>query len=372
VTDEHTGRHTTDGRTDSQIVPRDGQVGVASPEADPVADPGLPPHDPRPTDLDPALEKRAERQVAGMFGLATLLILLSCVAYLFVDIESTFLGFNASNFAIGTSLGLGLLLIGVAAVHWAKKLMTDHEIIEQRHPAASTPEDAATTITAFKLGAQESGFGRRKLIRNSMLGALAALGLPAVIFLGDLGPLPGDRPSRTVWRRGMRVVNDVTGVPIRPEDLTIGQLVNAEPDILVENEEDDAGGEHNLEGHELLNAKANAAVILVRMRPEAITPYPTRTNWGIDGILCYSKICTHVGCPISLWEQTTHHLLCPCHQSTFDLANNGEVVFGPAARSLPQLPLGLDGEGYIIAMSDFHEPVGPSFWERGGEEDVSP
>ena len=105
------------------------------------------------------------------------------------------------------------------------------------------------------------------------------------------------------------------------------------------------------------------------MQPEEITPFPARANWGIDGILCYSKICTHVGCPISLWEQTTHHLLCPCHQSTFDLANNGVVVFGPAARSLPQLPLGLDGEGFIIAMSDFHEPVGPSFWERGGEED---
>jgi ubiquinol-cytochrome c reductase iron-sulfur subunit len=203
-----------------------------------------------------------------------------------------------------------------------------------------------------------------------MLGALASLGLPAVIFLGDLGPLPGSLPSRTVWRRGMRVVNDVTGEPIRPEDLVVGQLVNAEPDILVENEEDDPPGEINLEGTALLNAKAKAAVIVVRMRPEDITPFPDRVNWGIDGILCFSKICTHVGCPISLWEQQTHHLLCPCHQSTFDLANNGVVVFGPAARSLPQLPLGLDSEGFMIATSDFHEPVGPSFWERGGEEDT--
>jgi ubiquinol-cytochrome c reductase iron-sulfur subunit len=367
-----TDKHTNGAGGQVEVAGRDGQVGVASAQADPVPDPGLPPHDPRPTDIDEGLEKRAERQVAGMFGLATLLILLSCVAYLFVDIRGTFLNFNASNFAIGTTLGLGLLLIGMGAVQWAKKLMADHEIIEDRHPVASSPEDTATVLSAVKLGAQESGFGRRKMIRNSLFGALGALGLPAVLFLGDLGPLPGNLPSRTIWRRGMRVVNDVTGEPIRPADMSIGQLVNAEPDVLVENEEFDSPGELNLEGTALLNAKAKAAVILVRMQPREITPYATRENWGIDGILCYSKICTHVGCPISLWEQTTHHLLCPCHQSTFDLANNGEVVFGPAARSLPQLPLALDAEGFIIAMSDFHEPVGPSFWERGGEEDVSP
>jgi len=343
---------------------------VVSAGGDPVADPGLPPHDPRPTDVDPVLERRAERQVAGMFGIATLLVIGSCVAYIFVPTDATFLTFSASNFAIGMCLGLALLLIGTGAIQWAKKLMADHEIIEERHPVASSPEDTATVLAAMKLGNEESGFGRRKLIRNSMLGALASLGLPAIVFLRDLGPLPGNIMFRTVWRRGMRVVVDVTGDPLRPEDLDIGQLVNAQPDILVENEEDDPPPETNLEGTELLNAKAKAAVIVVRMRPEDITPLPNRVNWGIDGILCFSKICTHVGCPISLWEQQTHHLLCPCHQSTFDLANNGVVVFGPAARALPQLPIGLDSEGFIIAMSDFHEPVGPSFWERerGGEE----
>jgi ubiquinol-cytochrome c reductase iron-sulfur subunit len=101
------------------------------------------------------------------------------------------------------------------------------------------------------------------------------------------------------------------------------------------------------------------------MEIDDITPLPSRANWGVDGILCYSKICTHVGCPISLYEQITHHVLCPCHQSTFDLADNGKVLFGPAARSLPQLPLGVDDEGYLIAMSDFREPVGPSYWELG-------
>ena len=356
----------------SAVAQRDGHpsTDIVSADGDPVHDPGLPPHDPRPTDVDPVLERRAERQIAGMFGLATLLVILSCVAYLWVPIDATFLNFGASNLAIGVTLGLALLLIGAGAIQWAKKLMADHEIVEERHPVASPPEDAAVTLAAIRLGNEESGFGRRKLIRNSMLGAMASLGLPAIVFLGDLGPLPGSLPSRTVWRRGMRVVNDVTGEPVRPEDMVIGQLVNAEPDILVENEEDDPPGEHNLEGTALLNAKAKAAVIMVRMRPEDITPFPDRVNWGIDGILCYSKICTHVGCPISLWEQQTHHLLCPCHQSTFDLADSGKVVFGPAARSMPQLAITVDDAGYLVAQHDFTQPVGPSFWERGGEEDT--
>ena len=104
------------------------------------------------------------------------------------------------------------------------------------------------------------------------------------------------------------------------------------------------------------------------MEPEDITPWAGRENWSVQGIICYSKICTHVGCPISLNERTTHHLLCPCHQSTFDLADNGKVIFGPAARHLPQLPIMVDDEGYLVAQSDFTEPVGPSFWERDNTE----
>ena len=100
------------------------------------------------------------------------------------------------------------------------------------------------------------------------------------------------------------------------------------------------------------------------MEPGDIKPGKGRENWDVNGIVAYSKICTHVGCPISLNERTTHHLLCPCHQSTFDLADSGKVIFGPAGRPLPQLPFEVDDEGYLVAQSDFIEPVGPSFWER--------
>ena len=135
--------------------------------------------------------------------------------------------------------------------------------------------------------------------------------------------------------------------------------------MFFETEEHDGESLPVVEGVELQNAKSKASVILVRMDPEILRPYPARRNWDVGGIVCYSKICTHVGCPISLYEQQTHNLLCPCHQSTFDLEDNGNVIFGPAARSLPQLPMSVDDEGYLIATSDFLESVGPSFWERG-------
>jgi ubiquinol-cytochrome c reductase iron-sulfur subunit len=332
---------------------------------DPIPDPGLPPHEPRPTDVDEAAEKRAERQVATMFGLSAVFALLFCVAYFTFDVgEDTdvFAGFGASNLFLGLCLGLALLLIGIGLAQWARKLMSDHEIVEMRHAVASSEEDRKIALKALSDGAEESGIARRPLIRNSLLGAMAMLGLPAIVALRDLGPMPGTALETTVWRKGMRIVNDVAGTPIRPGEVHIGQLVNAEPAIFFENDEE---GEPLIEGHELQAAKAKAAVILVRMEPKDITPPPGRENWGVDGILCFSKICTHVGCPISLWEQQTHHLLCPCHQSTFDLGDGAKVIFGPAARSLPQLPMGIDSDGYLVAMSDFTEPVGPSFWERG-------
>lgn len=343
-----------------------GEVLLPDTPPEPIADPGMPEHRPRPTDVDSRLERRAERQVAGMFALAGLLALVFCVAYFTIDEEDTVGGYGAANLALGLSLGLAMLLIGIGAIQWARKLMADQEIVEYRHPGASSEEDRAESLAAFQLGAEESGFGRRPLVRNSLLGAMALLGLPAVALLGDLGPLPHGKLSQTVWKRGVRVVNDVSGAPIKPSEVEVGQLINAEPALFFD--ETGADGEEikaAYEGVELQVEKTKAAVIVVRMQPDDITPLPSRADWGVDGILCFSKICTHVGCPISLWEQQTHALLCPCHQSMFDLSDNGKVLFGPAARPLPQLHLSTDDEGYLIAASGFEEPVGPSFWERG-------
>jgi ubiquinol-cytochrome c reductase iron-sulfur subunit len=114
----------------------------------------------------------------------------------------------------------------------------------------------------------------------------------------------------------------------------------------------------------MLEEKAKAAVLLMRLKPEDLHVSKGRENWNYDGIVAYSKICTHVGCPVALYEQQTHHLLCPCHQSQFDITHEAQVIFGPAKRPLPQLPITVDADGYLVARSDFHEPVGPSFWER--------
>ncbi|MCB0913887.1 MAG: Rieske (2Fe-2S) protein, partial [Propionibacteriaceae bacterium] len=189
------------------------------------------------------------------------------------------------------------------------------------------------------------------------------VGLAPIIALRDLGPLPGDALDHTIWSKGMHVVRDVVGTRILASELIVGDLVNAQPEALFTGGPD--GGP--MEGVELQVQKAKSSVIVVRMDPDDIIPGKGREDWSVDGIQCYSKICTHVGCPISLWERTTGNVLCPCHQSTFDLGDSAKVVFGPAARPLPQLPLAVDDEGYLIAQDDFDEPVGPSFWERDSQ-----
>jgi ubiquinol-cytochrome c reductase iron-sulfur subunit len=359
-----------------------GDHGALAPE-EPIPNPGLPEHVWRPTDIDPKAEKRAERQIATLFGLSAICAVLFVVSYFALDIGGdadvdTIGDLGAMNVALGGFLGLALLCIGIGLIQWARKLMGDHEIVEYRHPARSSDEDREETLRVLGLGLDESGIGRRPLVRNSLLGAVAVLLAPAVVLLRDLGKTnaqvteaaayPGAGLEHTVWEEGMRVVRDVVGTPIRPGDMEIGDLFNAEPAMLFEVNDE---GEPVLEGVPRQIAKTKGSVVVVRMDPQDNNPAPGRADWAVDGILCYSKICTHVGCPISLYEKKTHHLLCPCHQSTFDLADAAKVVFGPAARPLPQLPLMVDDEGYLVAQSDFKEPVGPSFWERDSQQSTS-
>jgi ubiquinol-cytochrome c reductase iron-sulfur subunit len=270
----------------------------AGADADPIPNPGLPEHLPRPTDIDEAAEKRAERQVATLFGLSALFALLTCVAYFTLDVgdnPTVFLGMGASNVALGGFLGLALLCIGIGAIQWSRKLMADHEIVEYRHPAGSSEEDRTEAVAAFEQGLQESGIARRPLVRNSLLGAVGLLGLPAIVMLRDLGPTPGQVADsgklgagleHTVWSKGMRVVQDVDGARIKPSDMQVGQLVNAEPEVFFPNP--DTGAHSEYEGTELLQQKAKAAVILVRMQPDDIKPWKGRENWGVEGILCFS------------------------------------------------------------------------------------
>ena len=180
-------------------------------EDEPIVNPGLPAHTWRPTDVDPKAEKRAERQVATLFGLSMVFAVLFLVSYFVFSVggdgeADTIGGLGASNVALGATLGGALLFIGIGVIQWARKLMSDHEIVEFRHTAASPEEDREATLAALNAGLEESGIGRRPLIRNTLLGAVGILGLPAIVMLRDLGPLPGDKLQHTIWKTGMRVV----------------------------------------------------------------------------------------------------------------------------------------------------------------------
>jgi ubiquinol-cytochrome c reductase iron-sulfur subunit len=321
------------------------------------------PHKPRVTDIDPKAAKRAERQVASMFMLSIVFVILFVIAFVGIDKSTAIyipvLGVvGASQVALGFTMGMAILLIGAGAIQWAKKLMPDVEVVQQRHDMNSEPADAAEAAANYERGKEESGFVRYPIIRRTLIAALALFPIPLIVLLRDLwitppGQSPVEELSRTAWHEGLRIVADGNFQPIRPEDIPVGGLVSALPIDIMEIQEE----EHNL------NARGKAAIILVRMDPDQIRSQQG-DGWDYQGILAYSKICTHVGCPIALYEQRTHHLLCPCHQSTFDLADSGDVIFGPAARRMPQLPIGVDEEGFLVARSDFTEPVGPSFWER--------
>ncbi|MEU9852886.1 Rieske 2Fe-2S domain-containing protein [Streptomyces sp. NPDC047974] len=323
----------------------------------PFADPGLPPHKPRVQDIDEKAARRSERAVAFMFVLSMLATVGFIASYVIFPVDKIvyiwpFGHVSALNFALGWTLGLALFFIGAGAVHWARTLMSDVEIADERHPIAATPEVKAQVMADFAAGAAESGFGRRKLIRNTLFGALALVPLSGVMLLRDMGPLPERKLRTTLWAKGKLLINMNTHEPLRPEDVAVGSLTFAMPEGLSEHD-------HNFQVE-----IAKAALMIVRIQPEDIKD-KRELEWSHEGIVAFSKICTHVGCPISLYEQQTHHVLCPCHQSTFDLSDGARVIFGPAGHALPQLRIGVNDKGFLEAHGDFDEPVGPAFWERG-------
>ncbi|GAB7191215.1 Rieske 2Fe-2S domain-containing protein [Kineococcus sp. NUM-3379] len=321
-------------------------------------DPGLPEHRHRLGDVDPKAAKRAERQVASLFLLSmigTLGVIAAIVGIKYEghgEYKERLEVVSWSTKAIGFAMFLSLFCIGVGAVHWAKTLLPDDERIDYRHRQRGTDAERAKAVAILKEGADEAALGRRPLIRNTMIAALAIFPIPALFFFRDTGPLPGDALFRTFWEEGKHLVKDPEGGRILAADVTLGSVVHVMPEGIEET------------GEDLLAEKGKAAVLLMRLKPEEFSA-PTNLDWLVDGIVAYSKICTHMGCPVALYEQTTHHLLCPCHQSTFDVERGAKVVFGPAKRPLPQLPITVDDEGYLVANGPFSEAVGPSFWERG-------
>lgn len=350
--------------TDNAVIAAQGHTssegaGTAVISPDTPQNPGFPAHRKRVTDLDPKKEKSAERVVFTLFYVSVAGSLASVLAYMFFPIETgEMLDIRLHTMFVGVGMALALLALGIGAVHWAKALMADHETIDERHPVPSSPEVREQAAEVFKLANEESGFSRRSLVRNSLFGALLAFPLPGIVLLRGLAPQDVDPVkvfAHTKWDTGVRLARDPSGVPIKASDVTIGSAFHVIPENLYT---PDHADEH------MLDEKAKAIVLLMRLDPQDLNEAEDRKGWSYDGIVAYSKVCTHVGCPVALYEQHTHHLLCPCHQSQFDVSDHAKVIFGPAKRPLPQLPITVDEEGYLVAQSDFHEPVGPSYWER--------
>jgi ubiquinol-cytochrome c reductase iron-sulfur subunit len=308
-----------------------------------------------PPDLPGA--KRAERVVVALFAIATLAGLGFIAAYVIFPVH-TLTGVQHSNLALGLTMSLIFLAMAAGAVIWVRRLMPPVELTEARKPLRSSDEDRAAFRETFDEGAQASQFVKRPMLRRSLIAATVPVALAPIILLRDMGSLPRKSLDHTVWRRGLRLLNYGANTPIRPGDFSSpGGMITVIP----------AGYQDDF------NALAKAACIIIKFAPgqvhytRADHPVPGKVveNWTVDNIVAYSKICTHVGCPAALYEETSHHILCPCHQSTFDATRGAEVIFGPATRALPQLPMTVDTQGYLVARHDFTEPVGPSFWERG-------
>jgi ubiquinol-cytochrome c reductase iron-sulfur subunit len=303
-----------------------------------------------------ALEKRAIRQVGMLFSLAGLFAFLFVVVYVgsgwFLPDwhwEITEGGWSAFfTPMLGLLMGLSLLCVGFGLVLFTKKLLPHETAVQDKHDGSHF--DRVTAGATLVGGYHNSGLARRKLITRSLLLMGGGVGLMLIIPLGGLikNPNKGNPLGQTSWRAGMRLVRN-DGTPIRPGDQQPGSLETVFPAV--------PGG----------NREADAATMLIRLRPEQVAvlePRERHEGFAFGEYVAYSKICTHAGCPVSLYEQETSRILCPCHQSQFDVTQGAKPVFGPATRPLPQLPLGLDDEGYFIALSDYIEAVGPTYWNR--------
>jgi ubiquinol-cytochrome c reductase iron-sulfur subunit len=210
---------------------------------------------------------------------------------------------------------------------------------QSRHhePVSEHDQEAAAETVMGGVGELK----RRTFLSRLLVGAAGALGLAALFPIRSLGEVPGDTPFFTKWKRGSRLV-DVGGNVVTRETLKVDSFTTVFPEGSV--------------------GSADSQAVLIKVQPELLQLPSDRAEGAPEGLVCYSKVCTHAGCPLGLYLAADHELRCPCHQSTFDVLNGAEPVYGPAPRALPQLLIEVDDDGTLRAMGDFTEPVGPAFW----------
>ncbi len=322
-------------------------------------------------------EKRAERQVAGWFITAAVSGVAFLAAFIFwpwefvpVDEEGAQL-YALYTPIIGFTFGLSVLAVGMGVIAYSKKFLPEDLTIQQRHDGPSSEVDRRTAAARLVQTGQQSGIARRKLIYRSLGAAGGVLGLGVVVAaFGGLVKNPWkEGPDSallvTEWKstNGERVyMRRNTGVP---EDVVLVRAGDLEPgaiETVYPFRESDRSDPERLA--EVLRS-SDSPVMLIHLRPNIpVIKRAGQEDFNYGTLFAYSKICSHMGCPTSLYEDQTNRILCPCHQSQFQANEYAKPVFGPATRPLAQLPITVDDQGYLYARSDFIEPVGPAFWER--------
>lgn len=273
-----------------------------------------------------------ERRVARAIALCFLLSAAASIALMVVYIA------GGQPQAEGVLVGVALGGIGIGLILWGKHLMPGGHFVQERvsHEASDSEQEAA----ARDLEA-EGRIGRRNFLSRLLALAGGSLGLAALFPIRSFGQAPGADLLHTKWSSGARLVT-ADAVAVRPDDLEIGGILTVFP-----------------EGHE---GSADSQTVLIRVDPEEFRPLEGREAWAPQGYVAYSKVCTHAGCPVGLFQAESNELFCPCHQSVFDVLDGARPTDGPATRPLPQLPIQIGDDGYISATGDFSDPVGPTFW----------
>jgi len=273
--------------------------------------------------------RRAEILVALCFG-ATIVSGLALLAFYALVGSDTRIE--------GPLLAICLGGLGAGIVIWSHDLLDAKVVVEQRGTISSDPnagEMLRETLT------EEGGITRRKALLGMLLGALGALAAALAIPVFSLGPAPGRQLFETSWKSGLRLVG-LDGNPVTADQIPVGGIQTVFPENAV--------------------GVSDSQTVLINVGPGVLQLDPESAAWAPDGYVAYSKLCTHAGCPVGLYLADQHTLLCPCHQSEFDVLRGAVPVSGPAGRALPLLPIQRQPDGTFVALGDFTAPVGPSFW----------
>ncbi len=246
---------------------------------------------------------------------------------------------NADSAWIGGFLAAALVGFGVALAYWGRDLAGD-EVAKDVYPVPPHDLEEQAAL-ADDVHDDVRVITRRRFLTTLLVSGLAVFGLSQVVLAGALGPRPRRKLFATGWRPGTRLVT-IDGTPIKSDALAGGGLLVAFPEGMAQG--------------------AASQVTLLHPPTGQLQPLPGRESWSPQGFVAYSRVCTHLGCAVSQYEDQAQLLVCPCHQSAFDVLHGARPLAGPAGRPLPQLPLAIDARGYLVAQSDFHESVGPGFW----------